>query len=333
MVVKMSKKSNILEHRREIIFAYDVTDSNPNGDPDDDNRPRMDADGYNIVTDVRLKRTIRDYWDRTLSGKAGFAVLVKRHVDPDTAYLKTMGGIVVEELGIDEAKLGKDVKYRASVVQKIITEIPAKFIDARCFGAAITLQNASYSHVGPVQFAIGRSLNKPDVKSFTITTTFASDVEKAAGTFGEFHVVDYSLILFHGIASEHTAKDSGMAEGDLLHLYRGLWQGTKMLNTRSKFNHVPRFLISVVSKKDHFQIGGLDRFVKLTVEDGIKKATDALVDITSLVDILKANAGNIERIEILSDTSLRFKCGKEESSDLVSLLAKTGLSVKTLELR
>ena len=327
----MSKKSNTLEHRREIIFAYDVTDSNPNGDPDDDNRPRMD-DGYNIVTDVRLKRTIRDYWDRTLSGKVGFGVLVKRNIDPD-AYLRTMGGIVVEELGIDKAKLAKDDKYRVSVVQRIMKEIPAKFIDARCFGAAVTLENASYSHVGPVQFAIGRSLNKPDVKSFTITTTFASDEKKTAGTFGEFHVVDYSLILFHGIASEYTAKDSGMAEGDLLHLYRGLWQGTKMLNTRSKFNHVPRFLISVVSKKDHFQIGGLDRTVKLTVEDGIKKVTDALVDITGLVDILKTNAGDIERIEVLSDASLRFKCDKEETSDLAQLLAKTGLDIATLELK
>ena len=160
----MSEKTKIIEQRREIVFVYDVTDANPNGDPDDGNRPRMDENGYNIVTDVRLKRTIRDYWDRTLSGKSGFDILVKKRIDPDTAFRKTKGDLVVDALGIDTKKLGKskaDREYTTKVLKSIITDIPAKFIDPRCFGAAVTLEHATYSHVGPVQFAIGRSLNKP----------------------------------------------------------------------------------------------------------------------------------------------------------------------------
>lgn len=325
----MSKTSNVLSKRREILFLYDVTDSNPNGDPDDANRPRMDEEGYNIVTDVRLKRTIRDYWDRTLAGTPGYGILVKSIVDEATADLKPMGKIVAETLGIDETKLSsKDSKAKA--LKKIINDVPAKFIDARCFGAAVTLKGASYSHVGPVQFAIGRSLNKPTINSFTITTTFASTADRSAGTFGEFHVVDYSLLLFHGIASEYTAKNTGMTDSDLAHLYSGLWLGTKLLNTRSKFNHAPRALLSVVAKKEHFQVGGLDRYIRIDKEDGIKRVEDVVLDMTALVDAIKGYAENLESIEFVSDPSVTYRYGKEESSDLNEILKHTGIPVNEI---
>lgn len=327
----MSKKIDIVSQRRELLFVYDVTDANPNGDPDDANRPRMDPDGYNVVTDVRLKRTIRDYWDRVLTGTKGCDILVKRHVDPETADLKTMGGIVSDILGIDTEKL-KDKKYRSSAMKKIISDIPEKFIDARCFGAAVTLADASYSHVGPVQFAIGHSLNKPSINSFTITTTFASKEDRTAGTFGEFHVVDYSLILFHGLVSEYTAKDTGMSDVDLKRLYNGLWLGTKMLNTRSKFNHVPRFLISVVSKTEHFQVGGLDGLVTIEKEEGVKSINDVTVNLSVLVGALKSNAENIDRIEYISDDDMvTYNYKDKQYRRLSDVLKETGLKLEPIE--
>lgn len=327
----MSKKDDTVKQRRELLFAYDVMDANPNGDPDDANRPRMDSEGYNVVTDVRLKRTIRDYWDTVLAGEKGCEVLVKRHIDPETADLKTMGGIVSDALEIDTKKL-KDKKYKSSTMKKIINDIPAKFIDARCFGAAVTLADASYSHVGPVQFAIGHSLNKPSVNSYTITTTFASKEDRAAGTFGEFHVVDYSLLLFHGLVSEHTARDTGMTETDILRLFQGLWFGTKMLNTRSKFNHAPKFLISVVSKTEHFQIGGLDRLVSVDKVEGVKSIGDVVVDLTTLVDILKNNADHLDRIEYLSDDDMvTFGYQGKQYDKIADVLKETGVNLEAIE--
>ena len=67
-----------IEKRRELIFIYTVRDANPNGDPDDENRPRMDMDGYNIVTDVRLKRTIRDFL-----ATSGESILIDRKFDTE----------------------------------------------------------------------------------------------------------------------------------------------------------------------------------------------------------------------------------------------------------
>ncbi len=315
--------SEIFKKRREILFLYDVKDANPNGDPDDDNRPRMDENGFNIVTDVRLKRTIRDYWINTLRGKSGYDVLIRKEYVVDAAEIKTMADLVLKAIGIDKEELdnSKDKVYIRSVLEKIINEIPKTFIDVRCFGGAMTVKKVNYSHTGALQFSIGRSLNKPQIKSYTITTTFASQEERGAGTFGEFHGVDYSLILFHGIACEYTAQKNGTTQDDLNKLYEGLWLGTKLLNTRSKFNHNPRMLIEVVSKEKEFQIGGLDTFIRADPLEEVKNNKEIIVDITELINVLNNFKDNIEHIEVVSE-GLKFKGLSGESEDLYSLLKK-----------
>ncbi|MHA1228740.1 MAG: type I-B CRISPR-associated protein Cas7/Csh2 [Candidatus Hodarchaeales archaeon] len=295
-----------LKKRRELLFLYDVRDANPNGDPDDGNRPRMDEDGYNIVTDVRLKRTIRDYWIQKYSEEPGMSVLVRRELHPESGDLQTMENLISGALDLDTNQIKEDTDYRKKAVIKIAEETPKAFLDVRAFGAAITVKKANWSHVGTVQFAIGRSLNRPQVNTYTITTTFASGEEKSAGTFGEFHGVDYSLIRFHGIVCEYTAKKVGFNAKDLILLFEGLWNGTKLLNTRSKFNHVPRLLLSVVSKENAFQIGDIDQLVTLSETDEIKSIKDACLDVTDLVKILNNHKEHIDKIEYLVDPEITF---------------------------
>jgi len=313
--------NEIVDRRRELLFLYDVTDSNPNGDPDNENLPRMDLDGYNIVTDVRLKRTIRDYWLKTKKDIPEMQVLVRRQIEEKNGSILSMENLVYDALNVDN-KIDKK-----KLLLKIIKDLPEIFVDLRCFGAALTVKGANYSFTGPVQFAIGRSLNKPTISTHTITTTFSSGEEKGAGTFGSFHIVDYSLIQFHGLICEQNAKETKMTKDDLKNLFEGLWYGTKQLNTRSKFNHMPRLLLSVVSKEKEFQIGGLDKLLTLTEENGIKGITEAKINLKSLIERLIEYKGGIEKIELVTGDDLQLYDDKTKINDLGSYLEGKGFTV------
>lgn len=313
-----------LQNRREILFAYEAKDSNPNGDPDMGNLPRMDDEGFNIVTDLRLKRTVRDYWDTVHHDEEGKRILVKQKLDEKGDVL-SMEDLVLEELGLKKAKKGE-------TRQVILDTLPSEYIDVRCFGAAVTVKGANVSITGPVQFNIGRSLNKPNVISYPLSSSLSSGEGKGAGTLGEFHVVDYSLILFHGLACEYSAKATNMSEEDFQELYNGLWWGTKMLNTRSKSQQVPRFLIAAVSAKEKFQIGDLWRHVDVDNKTGVKSIDDIVVDISNLVARLKEYKDDLKAIEVFTDGQTTFRVGSKESNDLESMLSETGIELQTLQL-
>ncbi|MHA1126612.1 MAG: type I-B CRISPR-associated protein Cas7/Csh2 [Candidatus Heimdallarchaeota archaeon] len=314
--------NEIIDRRREMLFLYDVTDSNPNGDPDNENLPRMDLDGYNIVTDVRLKRTIRDYWLKTKHDNPNMQVLVRREVEEKKGTILTMENLVFDALK-ETSKTDK-----GKLLMKIMKELPKIFIDIRCFGATLTVKGANHSFTGPMQFAIGKSLNKPNISTHTITTTFASGEGKGAGAFGAFHIVDYSLLLFHGLLCEQNAKTTEMSENDLQNLYEGLWNGTKLLNTRSKFNHIPRLLLSVVSKEKEFQISGLDKLVSLIdIGKDVKKITDAKIQMKTFVDRLVEYKDNIEKIELVTGDDLQLYSADKKIDDFRKFLIDKGFSV------
>ncbi|MHA1360052.1 MAG: type I-B CRISPR-associated protein Cas7/Csh2 [Candidatus Helarchaeota archaeon] len=292
-----------ISNRYEIVFLYDVRDANPNGDPDTSNMPRMDeVTGENIVTDVRLKRTIRDHW---LSQEKN--VLVRAETD-EKGNRKSM-----DALATDYLDLGKiDKKKAAEARKKLINEMPGDFIDVRTFGAAITLKEANVSITGPVQFGLGRSLNLPNINSRSITTTLASGEEKGMGTIGMYHTVDYSLIRFHGLVNEYSAKKVEFSEIDLNELLKAMWIGTKQLNTRSKFNHMPRFLLVVKSKEGMPQVGDLDLCISLIERKGLTSIKDVKLDVSRLIERLAALGDRIEGKKVQIDSNLIFlKDGNE----------------------
>lgn len=322
-MIKISKTNNILKNRIEILFLYDVRDANPNGDPDNNNMPRIDEiTGENIVTDVRLKRTIRDYWE-----SKGLDILVKA-VDDDEGNRQSMDDRVRQELNIGD----KDEKNQGKLRGKIATELPEKFIDVRCFGAAVTLKNANTSITGPIQFGLGRSLNIPQISTRTITTTLASGSDKGMGTIGEYHTVDYSLIKFHGIVSEATAKEINFSYKDLDLLYEGLWYGTKQLNTRSKFNHVPRLLIGIISKVNSTQIGDIDLYIKIDGDRQINSFDEVKIDITEFIKRVEQNNPIIEKIEYMIDPELNLIFESEKTENLQAALEKVKSDIKIEDL-
>lgn len=280
--------SETVKNRSEILFLYDIRDGNPNGDPMDENKPRIDEEtGVNLVTDVRLKRTIRDY----LHDFKGQEIFVREIIyDTQNGYIQ------------DGKKRAKDFEDKA---ERILNEC----IDVRLFGGVIPLKDDSITYTGPVQFKMGRSLHRVTMKHIKGTGAFASKEGSKQATFREEDFLAYSLISFYGIINENAAKHTHLTEEDLKLLLEGIWNGTKSLISRSKAGQVPRLLLKVNYSKENYHIGDLDKMLKLVTEiphENIRDTTDYQLDVSELVKKLAAENGSIKDIEICVDDRIRF---------------------------
>lgn len=288
----MEEEIVMIKNRSELVFLYDIVDNNPNGDPLDSNKPRIDEEtGINIVTEVRLKRTIRDY----LNEYKGKEIFVREIRDKDDKVQ-------------DGKTRAKDFGESKEEVSKNVLE---KCIDVRLFGATIPLDKASVTFTGPVQFNIGRSLHKVELKRMKGTGAFASGAKKDNKTFREEYILPYSLIGFYGIINEHAAEKTNLSLEDIDLLLEGMWNGTKNLISRSKIGQLPRILIKVNYKEDNYHIGGLlSKFkLKSEVEDeAIRGPKDYLVEVGEFVNLLNRNKSNIDNLEYIIDEDIKFSC-------------------------
>jgi len=319
---------NLVNNRSEIVFLYDVKDANPNGDPMDENKPRVDEEtGRNIVTDVRLKRTIRDYF-HNFRGKNIFII----------EEIKEDGTQKTREERIKELK--KEIKGETKLSEKLLE----KYVDLRLFGATIALaaeerrgKGSSITWIGPVQFKFGRSLHKVGIKTIKGTSVMPSREEVTQGTFIETHILPYSLIAFYGIVNENAAKTTRLSEEDVSLLMDGMWNGTKNLITRSKVGQTPRFLLRVIYKENNYHIGDLDRTLKISSEKEdmeIRDISDLKIDITELIETFKTHKEKIDKIEYeVHDDVVFLYNGKEvEASKIKDVLKELKVSVEHLGL-
>ncbi len=303
--------SETIKNRSEIIFLYDIRDGNPNGDPMDENKPRIDEEtGANLVTDVRLKRTIRDY----LYNFKAQEIFVREIIyDTQNGYIQ------------DGKKRAKDFEDKA---ERILNEC----IDVRLFGGVIPLKDDSITYTGPVQFKMGRSLHRVSMMHIKGTGAFASKEGSKQATFREEDFLAYSLISFYGIINENAAKHTHLTEEDLKLLLEGIWNGTKSLISRSKAGQVPRLLLKVNYSKENYHIGDLDKMLKLETEiphENIRDTTDYQLDVSELVKKLAAEKGSIKDIEISVDDRIRFS--KDGAAfPIEGLAAATGIAIKPI---
>lgn len=281
----------MIKSRREMLFLYDVVNANPNGDPADENKPRIDEESKkNIVTDVRLKRTIRDYLinylDHNGTVAGGNDVFVKTTNSDSGKGIKT---------GIERAK---DFNNNQE-------EILKRCIDIRLFGGVLPLEKASITFTGPVQFKMGQSLHTVEMKYIKGTGAFAAKVGAAQQTFREEFVLPYSLIAFYGVVNENAGKETNLQESDLELLKTAMWQGTKNLISRSKMEHNPRMLLNIIYKEDNFFIGELDKYIDLVSEkrdEQLRDPNDFIIDFKRLSTKLKEHKAKIAKIEIALDS-------------------------------
>lgn len=320
-----------VEKRSEILFCYDVTDANPNGDPLDENKPRIDEETkINIVTDVRLKRTIRDYLYeyKGYNGKSGKDIFVREIIYDEEGHIQD-AKLRIEDFLLDgkKHKISKkeiinyindkkpsDGKCLQKMIEFITPNLLEQCIDVRLFGATIPVEyknsntgKGSITFTGPVQFKIGRSLHQVEVKHIKGTGAFASKSGASQATFRQEYIVPYSFICFHGIINETAAKHTQLKENDVQELLEAMWNGTKNLISRSKFGQMPRFLLKVTYKESGFFIGDLDNKVKLTGYENdysIRSIKDFKLDLTDLLNCFEEYKDKIEVIYYQKDPNL-----------------------------
>jgi len=307
--------SELIKNRSEILFLYDIKDANPNGDPLDENKPRIDEEtGLNIVTDVRLKRTIRDY----LMNFKEEEIFVREIENSDGTIqdAKARAEDFLEKVDLGERRFNE----QKQAIKKAILE---KCIDVRLFGATIPLDltikegkatknvTGSITLTGPVQFRMGRSLHKVELKHIKGTGAFASGKDKRQKTFREEDILPYSLISFYGIINENAAQYTKLTEDDISLLLEGMWNGTKNLISRSKVGQMPRLLLKVNYKEQNYHIGDLDKLITIKdieqmSQEKIRDISGFELDASKLINTLNNNKEKIDSIDLKIDNRVKI---------------------------
>lgn len=207
---------DVLNKRCEFVYLFDVVDGNPNGDPDAGNMPRIDPEtGHGLVTDVCLKRKIRNYIEIAASDREsneGLQIFIRE-------------GAVLNPL-IEEAydTANKDVDKKVDGKCNARAEMCRRYYDVRTFGAVMSTGKKNAGQVrGPIQLTFSRSLDPIVASEHTITRMAATNPNDGVNqTMGRKSTVPYGLYRCHGFVSAHLAADTGFTEADLALFWEAL---------------------------------------------------------------------------------------------------------------
>lgn len=295
---------NVYSKNSEILFIYDAKMCNPNGDPDDENKPRMDyTTRRNLVSDVRLKRYIRDYLESN-----GYDIFVTKIEDKSVTATERLNKFFEKE--------GKKVSIK-DLSKEDLNFLLSKLIDIRFFGATITIKGdsagkkgVSSNFTGPIQFNWGYSLNRVDIVESSSITSIFSGKEADYGTFGKDWRVYYSLIAFYGIISGYRAIETNLTNEDVLLFDKALINSIpKMSSTRSKIGQTPRFLLRIQYKDEETFLGDFRGLIKIDKEDGLKDVSDFEINFNKVFELLNKNKDKIDSIYIYENEELKIEGG------------------------
>jgi len=299
-----------LSRRHEFLFLYDIKMGNPNGDPDE-NRPRVLPDGTHYVTDVRLKRFVRDFM------KARGGDILVDNIEGRTTNLT---GRVVDYL--------QKYNQKEANGEELVSILLNAFIDARLFGSSFAFKaeevrgesnrQADWKPIpktmtGAVQLNMGEVLHKAEEVDIHGTSIFASGQEKTQGTFTTYFGLRYALIGFSGVANEYSAEISRMTDEDYEYLLKALWHGVRVCgNTRTKVGQVPHLLIDIkYNAGEEFQFGRLHDYIKMEATNGKEEKAwaspkDYRLDLSLLIKRLSARHNKIEIVRCAKSSDIQF---------------------------
>ncbi len=220
-----------IENRYDFVYLFDVANGNPNGDPDAGNLPRLDPEtNQGLVSDVCLKRKVRNYIAMTKSETLGYEIYVKERGILELQQKRAWEAVMPDASQKDREKLPKDEQKAREITQWMCMN----FFDIRTFGAVMSTKGANCGQVrGPVQFAFARSIEPIlplEVSITRMAATTEADAESKGDirTMGRKHIVPYGLYRAHGYVSACLAsgagKGTGFSEEDLELLWSALEQ-------------------------------------------------------------------------------------------------------------
>jgi len=335
--------NDTVKNRSEIVFITDAQDCNPNGNPLGENRPRKDPiTDQAVVTDVRLKRYLRDQLDADDHG-----VFIKKTGDESEVRAR----LALDVLG--------DISDPEAVGE--IEDIRDDFLDAaldvRYFGATLSfnadtdteLLNAvadafdGGNYTGPVQFSPARSLNavEENEESNTLTSVIATQDDKKTGGFDlDDNRLKYAIFPFHGLVDENGASDTKLTRTDVECLDTLCWRAMKNQTiSRSKMGQEPRLYVRVEYATDGYHVGDLHNGFDLDAERSkpeaeLRNVTDATVDVTKFVNRLASASDHVETVHFVGDEYLDVSYDGEQygtAADLGALLEDHGVPTREIE--
>lgn len=208
-----------IKNRYEFVILFDVENGNPNGDPDAGNMPRVDPEtGLGLVTDVCLKRKIRNYVEMVKENSTGYRIYIK-----DAVPLNRSDAEAYAELGVTEKTIKDARKADPDLDLKIRDWMCRNFFDIRAFGAVMTTFVKAALNCGqvrgPVQLGFARSIDPVIPQEVTITRvaiTTEADAEKKSNEMGRKYIIPYGLYRCEGYISANLArKTTGFSDEDL----------------------------------------------------------------------------------------------------------------------
>lgn len=240
--------AEVIKNRYDFVVLFDVENGNPNGDPDAGNMPRIDQEtGHGLVTDVCLKRKIRNYVEAACEGKEGFCIYVKERVPLERSNKEAFA-----YLGIDDAE-AKDIKKKDPDADVKIRDFMCRnFFDIRTFGAVMTTFTAAKLNCGqvrgPVQLGFARSIDPimpQEVAISRLTVATENELESGKNTMlGRKFIVPYALYRVEGHISANLArKTTGFSEDDLELLWKAIINMFELDHSAARGNMAVRKLI------------------------------------------------------------------------------------------
>ena len=215
-----------IKNRYEFVILFDVENGNPNGDPDAGNMPRIDPEtGYGLVTDVCLKRKIRNYVETVKENQDGYRIYIKEGIPLNRSAREAYAALKVDEKTVKDAK-----KKDAQLDERVRDFMCSQFYDVRTFGAVMTTFMKDALNCGqvrgPVQLGFARSVDPIYPQEITITRvaiTKEEDAERKGTEMGNKHIVPYALYRAEGYVSANLArKVTGFSEEDLELLWKAI---------------------------------------------------------------------------------------------------------------
>ncbi|KAB1194837.1 type I-B CRISPR-associated protein Cas7/Csh2 [Haloferax sp. MBLA0076] len=310
--------TDTVKNRSEIVFLYDAVDANPNGNPlSGSNRPRIDPQTQQaIVTDVRLKRYLRDQLDDD-----GHGVYIRNVQENGEQYTrKQLLEDRLKAIDLDDYDLDEDEeadRFRDAVFGDFL----ANSADVRYFGATMSVDtdNKYAKHLpdhftGPVQFSPGKSMHavNENEEYDSLTSVIATQKGKGQGGFDlDDHRIQYGLFRFHGLVDEHGADDTKLSVADVERLDTLCWRSIKNQTiSRSKVGQEPRLYCRVEYAEESFHLGGLDRDLTLDEagskdDEELRDVRDLAVSVDEFVDRLAGAADRIEQVHVVASDVLQ----------------------------
>jgi CRISPR-associated protein Csh2 len=330
-----------INHNSDFLFLYEAIQCNPNGDIDQENKPRMDYDNkINLVSDVRVKRYIRDYL-KTTGAEIFVDMEGENKVSPDSKLTAVIERLLAnpDELKIvfsdrqdlyekfkelEKKNNTKSAKELIKVMQAtkdfgevnrhlLAYLVKQKFIDIRFFGSAFAIGGFTKSYVGPIQLNWGYSLHKVELMDSNSIVTIMND---GNSTIGKDYRIHYSLLAFSGAINKYAAIGTGLTEDDLSQFRKALWEAIPALPTRSKLNQYPKLYVEVVYNAGYNNgyFGDLRQYVSTKPageleEKQIRKFDDLVLDLSKLKIALAGHVGPdkpVKEIKITCGIGVQF---------------------------